>query len=69
MPDRKQDRSGGRPEFEVAYYTKELGQSLQRQMLQKQLARFSSSSASTGSHAEEPATDEARTSGDRDAAP
>jgi hypothetical protein len=42
MPDRKQDR---RPEFEVAYYTKELGQTLQRQMLQKQLARFSSSNA------------------------
>jgi hypothetical protein len=45
MPDRKQDRSPGRPEFEVAYYTKELGQPLQRQMLQKQLARFSSGNA------------------------
>jgi hypothetical protein len=44
MPDSKQDR---RPEFEVAYYTKELGQTLQRQMLKKQLARFSSGNAAS----------------------
>jgi hypothetical protein len=41
MPDRKTDRAGGRPEFEVAWYTKELGQALQRELLQKQLDRLS----------------------------
>jgi hypothetical protein len=40
MPDRKDDPPGGRPEFEVAWYTKELGQSLQREMLRKQLERL-----------------------------
>ncbi|HYE40996.1 MAG TPA: hypothetical protein VEB23_13755 [Ramlibacter sp.] len=46
MPDRKLNRPGGRPEFEVAYYTKELGKPLQREMLQQQLAMLSESSAS-----------------------
>jgi hypothetical protein len=41
MPDRKSDRAGARPEFEVAWYTKELGQALQRELLQKQLDRLS----------------------------
>ena len=41
MPDRKTKPSGASPEFEVAYYTKELGKTLQRQMLERQLARFS----------------------------
>jgi hypothetical protein len=45
MPDRKTNRHGGRPEFEVAYYTKELGKPLQREMLQQQLAMLSESSA------------------------
>lgn len=40
MLDRKQDRTGTRPEFEVAWYTKELGQPLQRELLRKQLDRF-----------------------------
>jgi hypothetical protein len=31
------DGKGARQEFEVAYYTKELGRSLQRRMLQKRL--------------------------------
>lgn len=44
MPDRNRNRIGGSPEFEVAYYTKELGKTLQRQMLQMQLARLSDSS-------------------------
>lgn len=43
MPDRNRKPSGGRPEFEVAYYTKELGKDLQREMLRKQLARLSES--------------------------
>ena len=53
MPDRNRNRNGPRPEFEVAYYTKELGQSLQRQMLQQQLARFSDNGSIVSSHAEE----------------
>jgi hypothetical protein len=43
MPDRNRKPSGARPEFEIAYYTKELGKSLQREMLQQQLARLSES--------------------------
>jgi hypothetical protein len=41
--DRKVERKAprpdkARPEFEVAYYTKELGRPLQRKMLERQLA-------------------------------
>lgn len=56
MPDRKQDRTGSRPEFEVAYYTKELGQPLQRQMLRKQLARFIGSGRDDGTGGQDAAT-------------
>lgn len=47
MPDRNRNRNrnGGRPEFEVAYYTKELGNALQREMLQKQLNLLSDGNA------------------------
>ena len=55
MPDRNRKTQGPRPEFEVAYYTKELGQSLQREMLQKQLARFSDTGSITSSHGEDAA--------------
>lgn len=56
MPDRTRNRNGGRPEFEVAYYTKELGQSLQREMLQKKFAQFASDNGSiTSSHGEDAA--------------
>jgi len=41
MPDRNRNRVGGQPDFEIAYYTKELGKSLQRKMLQHQLAQLS----------------------------
>lgn len=41
MPDRNRKPNGGKPEFEIAYYTKELGKDLQREMLRKQLARLS----------------------------
>jgi hypothetical protein len=51
MPDKHR---GGRPEFEVAYYTKELGKSLQRKMLTQQLAQLSDGAAAAfGSHGEE----------------
>lgn len=53
MPDRNKSRSGPRQEFEVAYYTKELGQSVQRRLLQAQLARFSENGSVSSSHAEE----------------
>jgi len=60
MPDRNRPRNGGRPEFEVAYYTKELGKTLQRQMLEQQLARLSEST-SNASHGEDtsPPTEDA----------
>jgi hypothetical protein len=44
MPDSKPDPQKSRPEFEVAYYTKELGKPLQREMLQRQLALLGDSS-------------------------
>ena len=46
MPDRNRKQQGSRPEFEVAWYTKELGKTLQREMLREQLARLSGSGAS-----------------------
>ena len=48
MPDRNRNRQRGTPEFELAYYTKELGKPLQRQMLQKQLALLSESIQAAG---------------------
>jgi len=53
MPDRNRNRHGARPEFEVAYYTKELGKPLQRQLLQKQLAQLSESGNGRSSHGED----------------
>ncbi len=56
MPDRKLNRSKSeRPEFEVAYYTKELGKELQREMLQKQLARLSENGSVRAAHGEDAA--------------
>ena len=55
MPDRNRNRIGGRPEFEVAYYTKELGQSLQREMLQKQLSLLNGGGSITSAHGEDAA--------------
>jgi len=52
------DREPSRQEFEVAYYTKELGRSLQRKMLQKRLDDFTdSSSATTAAHGDEPSAE------------
>lgn len=55
MPDRNRKPIGGRPEFEVAYYTKELGKSLQREMLQQQLARLSGTGSVRASHGDDAA--------------
>jgi hypothetical protein len=55
--DRK-DRKAARDEFEVAYYTKELGRELQRKLLQRRLADLSDSSITAASHGEESSPDE-----------
>jgi len=53
MPDRNRKPNGGKPEFEIAYYTKELGKDLQREMLRKQLARLSESTKIASSHGDD----------------
>ena len=53
MPDRNRKPNGGRPEFEIAYYTKELGKDLQREMLRKQLSRLSESTKIASSHGDD----------------
>lgn len=67
MPDRNPDHDGNRPEFEVAYYTRELGRPLQREMLQKQLARLGDGSSASGGHGQHvpPAVDSASPEDDR----
>lgn len=55
MPDRNTKRHGGRPEFEIAYYTKELGTALQRKMLEQQLARLSENGKGRSAHGEDAA--------------
>jgi hypothetical protein len=55
MPDRNRNRQGARPEIEVAWYTKELGKPLQRELLQQQLARLSENSRVSGGHGEDTA--------------
>jgi len=61
MPDRNRKPNDGGPEFEVAYYTKELGRSLQREMLRQQLARLSGNGNSAAHPGEDaaPAADPA----------
>ena len=41
----------------MAYYTKELGRSLQRKMLQKRLDDFTDSSITAATHGEEPSAE------------
>jgi hypothetical protein len=55
-PDKDKGKAA-REEFEIAYYTKELGRSLQRKLLQRRLADLSDSSIRPASHAEEPSPD------------
>lgn len=47
------NRKAARDEYEVDYYTKELGRPLQRQMLQKRLDDLSDRSIKAASHGEE----------------
>ncbi len=52
--DKGKHRQASREEFEVDYYTKELGRPLQRKLLQRRLADVSQSNISAAGHAEEP---------------
>lgn len=53
-PDQRSKPKGGREEFEVAYYTKELGRTLQRQMLRQRLSDLAADSRSPDAkHGEE----------------
>lgn len=56
-PDKAKDRKSHarRDEYEVAYYTKELGRSIQRKMLQQQMEASGSNSISA--HGEDSAFD------------
>lgn len=51
--DERSEPTAAREEFEVAYYTKELGRPLQRKLLQRQFANFGDSSITAASHGEE----------------
>jgi hypothetical protein len=51
------DRKAPRQEFEVAYYTKELGRKLQRKLLQRRLDDFSDSTIRASHHDDEPVRD------------
>jgi hypothetical protein len=65
LDDRGQ-RPAARPEYEVAYYTKELGRSLQRKMLQSQLTELKNKPAHGGAEGREPQADSHERSGSRD---
>ena len=52
-PGKDRSRKPARDEFEVAYYTKELGRPLQRKLLQKRLEELAASSTAAASHGEE----------------
>ena len=56
-PDKdKQRRTAARDEFEVAYYTKELGRPLQRKLLQRRFNELTESSVSAATaHGDEAA--------------
>lgn len=54
--DKDKDRKAAREEFEVAYYTKELGRSLQRKLLQRRFSDLSDSSIKAANHGEDPSS-------------
>ena len=58
--DKDKRKKAPRDEIEVAYYTKELGRSLQRKMLQRRFNDFSESNISAVTHG-----DDARREADR----
>lgn len=55
MPPEKD--KGPRREFEVAYFTKELGRTLQKEMLRQRLADFSDSRIEQAGHGEDASAD------------
>ena len=57
MPRKDRNSKAARDEYEVAYYTKELGRPLQRKMLQKRLNDLSDSAIEAASHGEEESID------------
>ena len=57
LPRDKDKESRAPREFEVAYYTKELGRKLQRKMLQRQFDDFSDSTITAAQHGEDPSVD------------
>lgn len=59
-PDKDKDRKAARQEFEVAWYTKELGRSLQRKLLQRRFTDFSDSTIQAASHGEDAAPESNR---------
>jgi hypothetical protein len=52
-PDKAKSHKAPRAEFEVAYYTKELGRPMQRKLLQQRLDDFSDSFISEAGHGDE----------------
>jgi hypothetical protein len=54
MPPDQRKTKGARDEFEVAWYTKELGRSLQRQLLQQRLDGLTEARLAQAAHGEEP---------------
>jgi hypothetical protein len=52
-PDTKRPSSGSPDAFEVAYYTKELGRPLQRQLLRQRLADLNETRGPEAGHGEE----------------
>jgi hypothetical protein len=56
-PERNKQRKAAREEYEVAYYTKELGRPLQRKLLQRRLDELADSNIPAASHGEDAAQD------------
>ena len=55
MPQDKDNgkRGAARPEYEVAYYTKELGRNLQRKLLRERFAAFSDKEPQQPAHGDD----------------
>lgn len=56
--DKDKHRKAAREEYEVAYYTKELGRPLQRKLLQRRLNEFNDSGIAAASHGDEAAPED-----------
>jgi len=59
-PDKDKHRKAAREEFEVAYYTKELGRRLQRKLLQRRFDDFSDSTITAAGHGEDVSAEPSR---------